>query len=308
VISVRDPIESRLEVSLNPLPVDGIPGQMLSSLRGADPSGGGDPTIALLSDGRGAAPWRGHRELGRRLGIPVVAQEQLYASRGRIRAWVGDRSREIRVLYRRTAEEKLSGRSGALTALGGLLIGPLRAGTISCVNAFGAGLADDKAVHAYSDNLIRFYLGEEPLVPAIRAYDLGAGDQLSEALQRLDELVVKGRGGSGGEEVVIAEGLASDGLRTVAAEIQRAPCAYIAQEKVTLSTHPAIADGAMAPRHVDLRPFALLTNGSVTVAPGAFTRFATKPGEMIVNATRGGGGKDTWILPAEDVVPAEPQR
>jgi uncharacterized circularly permuted ATP-grasp superfamily protein len=297
LIPARAAIASRVGAAYDPAGVDSAIEEMGATLRAADPSATGDPSIALVCDGPTASAWFEHRDLATRLGVPLLTPDRLYVSRGRLRAWAGDRSLEIGVLYRRTDEERLSGPDGRPTGLGELLIGPLRRGALSCVNSFGAGLADDKAIHAYSDALIEFYLGEAPELPSVRAYDLGRPEHLDDALERLDELVVKGRGGSGGEEVRIAGELGSRDLEAVAARIRRAPARFIAQERVTLSVHPTVADGRLAPRHVDLRPFGFAPEGgSVRVVPGGFTRFAPTPGDMVVNTAQGGGGKDTWVL------------
>jgi carboxylate-amine ligase len=277
-------------------PPDGLTAALATVLRSADPFGAGDPSVLLVHDGPQAPARHEHRQLARRLGIPLVALDRLYVKQGRLRAWLEHRSREVDVLYLRTSEERLTVPGGALTALGELLIEPMRRGTLVCVNPFGAGLADDKAVHSYSADLIRFFLDEEPLLPIVPAYDLGEPDQFAEALDRLGELVVKGRGGSGGHEVVIVEELDGDELRGLEARLRADPSGFVAQKHVALSTHPTVAGGQLAPRHVDLRSFVFADGNSVAALAGGFTRFAPKAGEMVVNTAQGGGGKDTWVL------------
>lgn len=290
----RNVIGALLGAAYDPAGVDRVYQLLGATLRGAFPSH--DPSIIVLSDGRDAAAWHEHHELARQLELPVVSPDQLYVRRGRLRGWIGDRSRPVEVIYRRTDEDRLTRADGAPTALGELLIEPLRSGRVACVNPFGAGLADDKAVHGYSAALIRFYLGEEPVLPVIRSYDLSDASLREQALSRLDELVVKGRGGSGGHEVMVASALSGGELDWLAARIRRNPPSFVAQETVVPSTHPTIVGSGLEPRHVDLRPLAFACDDVVEVVPGGLTRFAPQRGEMVVNTAQGGGGKDTWVL------------
>jgi uncharacterized circularly permuted ATP-grasp superfamily protein len=164
------------------------------------------------------------------------------------------------------------------------------------VNAPGSGIADDKLVHAYVDELVRFYLGEEPLLPSVPSYSLGDQTARSQALERLDELVLKPRGEMGGEGVVLWREAGESTRRDTLAAIQAEPAAFVAQERVTLSVHPTVCDGELAPRHIDLRPYALIGDGGERVLAGGLSRVALERGSMVVNSGRGGGAKDTWIL------------
>jgi uncharacterized circularly permuted ATP-grasp superfamily protein len=225
------------------------------------------------------------------MGVPVVTEEDLEVRGGRL--WHrGDATRPIDVLYRRTDDAAPGSWAGRLLAE------PLAAGGLGIVNGFGTGVADDKLVHAYVPELIRFFLGEEPELGTVRSFDLLQAEHRAEALERLDELVVKPRDGAGGVGVVICpheDRAVVDGLRVQLAE---RPEDYIAQELVTLSTHPTAAGGALAPRHVDLRAFVFLGAGREgSVLPGGLTRVALGEGELIVNSSRNGGAKDTWVLP-----------
>jgi uncharacterized circularly permuted ATP-grasp superfamily protein len=168
----------------------------------------------------------------------------------------------------------------------------VRRGTLAVVNPLGAGLADDKLVHAYVEDMVRFYLGEEPLLSSVRTLDLSDDKVRDEALGSLAELVVKPRGGYGGAGVVVCSHSDPGELASLARDIERAPTDFIAQETVNLCTHPTVCDGRLEPRHVDLRPFVF---GTGDVAPAALTRVAFGEGEIIVNSSRGGGAKDTWL-------------
>jgi uncharacterized circularly permuted ATP-grasp superfamily protein len=158
----------------------------------------------------------------------------------------------------------------------------MRAGTLSCVNGFGTGVADDKLAHAYVEERIRFYVREEP--------------RLSEVLKRLDELVIKPRTGHGGHGVVVGPHAKVADLRDLAHAVRRDPHDYVAQDNVMLSRHPTVIDGRLEPRHVDLRPFVFLAADAAAVAPGGLTRVALDRGALVVNSSQRGGGKDTWVL------------
>jgi uncharacterized circularly permuted ATP-grasp superfamily protein len=164
------------------------------------------------------------------------------------------------------------------------------------VNAFGTGIADDKLVHSYVEEMVRFYLGEEPIVRSVSTYDLGEPSVREGILERVDEIVVKPRDGYGGEGVVVCAHAHEEDRRRAAELIRREPEHYVAQETVMFSTHPTVAGGALAPRHVDLRPFAYAGSGGARLFPGGLTRVAFDPGTLVVNSSQNGGGKATWVL------------
>ena len=200
------------------------------------------------------------------------------------------------MVYRRTDEDRLRDLDGRPTWLHELLLPGVRAGTLTVANPLGSGVADDKLVHAYVEAIVRFYLDEEPLLRSVRTYDLGEPDQRSEALGRLGELVVKPRDGYGGEGVVLCPLCSPEELRDAERMVREHPDSFVAQEMVALSTHPTVVQGRLEPRHVDLRPFVLGGDHESAVAPAALTRVALRAGEMVVNSSRDGGGKDTWVM------------
>ena len=183
-----------------------------------------------------------------------------------------------------------------------------RAGTVAVANAFGTGVADDKAIYHYVPEMIRFYLNEEPILDNVKTYLLTDPEQLEHVLGRLDELVVKPTGESGGKGVFIGPATPPDELAGLADVIRAHPERWIAQELVNLSTVPTAGnDGRLAPRHVDLRPFAVFGE-DIKIVPGGLTRVALIEGSMIVNSSRGGGSKDTWVLEdGQDTDRAEPE-
>jgi uncharacterized circularly permuted ATP-grasp superfamily protein len=156
------------------------------------------------------------------------------------------------------------------------------------VNAPGSGIADDKLVHARVDELVRLYLGQEPLLPSVPSRAVGPDD-------RLDDLVVKPRGEMGGEGVVIWRDVDEDTRERVRARIAAEPGGWIGQELVQLSVHPTVVDARLEPRHVDLRPYALLSGEGVRLLPAGISRVALERGSLMVNSAQGGGAKDTWV-------------
>jgi carboxylate-amine ligase len=279
--------------------IDGAPGILAAALRSADPHGTGDPAIAVLSDGDHNAAFYEHRWLARELGVPLVTPDALDPSGDRLYARSADgRRRQLDVLYRRTDEDRLTRADGrTLTPLGELLVEPLRAGNLTCVNAFGAGIGDDKLVHAYVEDLIRYYLREEPLLGSVPTHDLGPLTERVSALRRLPELVVKPRAGEGGRGVVVCAHADADDIAAAADAIRHGGDDFVAQETVSLSTHPTVVAARLEPRHVDLRPFAICgAGGDPAVVPGGLTRVAFDAGALVVNSSQNGGAKDTWVV------------
>jgi uncharacterized circularly permuted ATP-grasp superfamily protein len=266
---------------------------LAQELRAAAPDGRGDPSIALLSDGPGNSAWYEHRVLASRLAIPLVTRDELFVRRGRLHAQLpGSRSRELQVVYRRTDEDSLRDELGRPTWLAQGLLDPVRRGSLAVVNAFGAGLADDKLLHAYVEEMVRFYLGEEALLPSVRTYDLGEPESREAALDQLDDLVVKPRSGHGGHGVVVCRHASAPDRARIAREIRERPESFVAQETIALSRHPTVCGERLEPRHVDLRAFAM----GPGVAPGGLTRVALKRGALVVNSSQDGGAKDTWVV------------
>ena len=164
------------------------------------------------------------------------------------------------------------------------------------MNAFGTGVADDKLLHAYVEEMVRFYLGEEPLLRSVPTYDPTQPGMLEQILERIDELVIKPRSGHGGYGVVIGPHARAEDLRATASALSAAPERYVAQETVMLSRHPTVTDGRLEMRHIDLRPFAISSAGAVHVLPGGLTRVAFERDALVVNSSQNGGSKDTWVL------------
>jgi uncharacterized circularly permuted ATP-grasp superfamily protein len=282
-----------VEIPAGRLPADAGADLLADALRAAAPDGSGDPAAAVVTDGPQSSAWYEHRDLSARLGVPLVSRGDLQVRGERLYAWADDgRSRELQVVYLRTNEDRLRDERGDPTWLARMLLGPLRAGNLTVVNPLGGGVADDKLAHAYVDEMVRFYLGEEPALPSVPTYDLADPDQRAEALAQIDDLVVKPRSGQGGQGIVVCRHATRADRERVVAEIERDPGSWIAQQTITLSTHPTVVDAALEPRHVDLRAFAIRD----AVVPGGLTRFARDRDALVVNSSQGGGAKDTWVV------------
>jgi carboxylate-amine ligase len=247
----------------------------------------GDGYVVVLGDG----PDHGaHWELNwvaEQLGSPLVRPSELHR-RG---DHVVHGGRRVDGVYRRTDADLLR------TEVGALLAPAIRAGTIRVVNAFGTGVGDDKLTHAYVEDMIRFYLGQDPLMRSVRTFDLARRDHLEEALDRFEELVIKPRAGHGGIGVVVCPRAEPEEVEETRERVRADPRQWVAQPLVELSTHATLIDGELAQRHVDLRPFAFLHGPDrPRVLPGGLTRYARGEGQVVVNSIQNGGFKDTWVL------------
>jgi uncharacterized circularly permuted ATP-grasp superfamily protein len=295
LLAARDVLDERLPAAASLIDRESVLDAVESlgrALRAAAPEDVDDPQVVLLSDGPSNSAWWEHQAIAHQLRMPIVTLADLRHRGGRL--YADDLA--VDVVYRRTDGDRLRVDDGRATPLAEALLGPMRSGAVSVVNGFGTGVADDKLTHAYVGEMIRFYLGEEPLLPSIETLDLGDPDTLARALGDLGDLVVKRRAGEGGYGVTIMSEASADQRRELVAELRRRPHDFIAQRRVTLSTHPTEIDGTLAPRHVDLRPFAFQSGDDVHVVPGGLTRVAFGEGALVVNSSQNGGGKDTWVL------------
>src|SRR4051812_33469130 len=281
-----------------PRSLDGEVDLLADALRAVAPAtarGRRAPVAALLTDGEHNSAYWEHAWLSRQIGIPLCQPSELEVRDGHL--WLRARGlreeRLIDVLYRRTNADRID------TDIGRLLIEPVRAGNLGLVNQFGTGVADDKLTHAYVEDMIRFYVGEEPVLRSVPTYDLAQPSQLEEALDVFDQLVLKPRAGHGGVGVLIAPRASRDEIESTRAAVIASPGDWIAQRMVMLSTPPTVVEGGrLAPRHIDLRPFVFLGEGChPRVLPGGLTRVARSEGALVVNSSQNGGAKDTWVLP-----------
>ena len=270
---------------------------LVETLRAAAPAAIDDPRVAIVSDGPSNSAWYEHRELARATGLALFRPADLLVRGGRLHGRVdGGGAEPIDVVYRRTDEDRLRDHSGRPTWLAELLLPPVRRGALSVVNPLGAGVADDKLAHAYVEEMVRFYLDEEPLLESVPTYDLGDGEVRDAVLPRLGELVVKPRGGLGGDGLVVCPHASEQDRELIERRVVEDPEAWVAQELVAISTHPTVCGGRLEPRHVDLRPFVIGGGSGARVVPGGLTRVAFGAGSLVVNSSQNGGAKDTWVL------------
>jgi uncharacterized circularly permuted ATP-grasp superfamily protein len=287
-VAARDTLRELLDVEPPQPDLSLSYGELALALHDAAPAGVDEPRTVILSEGPSAAGWWEHERFSRELCAPLVTLGDLEHRDGRLVAWIDGRVRAVDVVYLRSQEDRFTGPDGSPTAIGEALLEPSAAGRVAVVNAPGVGVADDKLVHGHVDALVRFYLGQEALLPSVPSRLVTADDDL-------DGLVVKPRGEMGGEGVVIWEGAAEETRERTLRAIADEPGGWIGQEVVRLSVHPTVIDGALEPRHVDLRPYALLSENGVRALPAAISRVALKRGSLVVNSGQGGGAKDTWV-------------
>jgi uncharacterized circularly permuted ATP-grasp superfamily protein len=179
------------------------------------------------------------------------------------------------------------------------IVNAARAGNVTLANAIGNGVADDKLLYTYVPDLIRYYLNEEPVIGNVETHRLEHPEVLQHVLGRLDELVLKPVDGAGGKGIVIGPQADEQTLATLREAVLADPRGWIAQRPVALSTSPTLVDNQVAPRHIDLRPFAINDGNDIWLLPGGLTRVALPEGALVVNSSQGGGSKDTWVLAAE---------
>ncbi len=280
-----------------PRPVDDYPLRLRSALRASAPQGIIDPTIVVLTPGIYNSAYFEHALLARRMGTELVEGPDLLVRDNVVYMKTTKGLQRVDVIYRRIDDEFLDPlyfRSDSTLGVAGLM-NAYRAGNVSLANAVGTGVADDKAVYPHVPAMIRFYLGEEPVLPNVPTYDCSDPAQCRHVLARLDELVVKNTNQSGGYGMLMGPFSTADERAHFAAAIRANPREFIAQPIVPLSCHPTIIGDSLAPRHIDLRPF-VLYGEDVDVPPAAFTRVALSDGSLVVNSSQGGGSKDTWVL------------
>ncbi|SEE85840.1 circularly permuted type 2 ATP-grasp protein [Streptomyces sp. Ag109_O5-10] len=287
------------------LPVDGYAGRLLAALRAAAPGGAaGDPRVVVLTPGPSNAAYFEHALLARLMGVQLVEGHDLVCRSNRV--WMRTTRGEVpvHVVYRRLDDDFLDPlhfRPDSVIGCPGILNAAI-AGNVTLANAVGNGIADDKLLYTYVPDLIRYYLGEEPVLPNVESYRPDEPGQLEAVLDQVDQLVVKPVDGAGGQGIVIGPKADKETLERTRKAVAADPRGFIAQRPVALSTSPTLSGERMAPRHIDLRPFAVNDGDGIWVLPGGLTRVALQEGNLIVNSSQGGGSKDTWVLaegPAE---------
>lgn len=291
-------------------PVDHYPQLLLDSLRAIAPATDGDPNVVLWTPGPRNSAYFEHAFLARQMGIELVEASDLVVRDAVCYMRTTAGLQRVHAIYRRLDDDfidPLEFRPDSLIGVPGL-VRAYRAGTVAIANAIGTGVADDKAVYHYVPEMVRFYLHEEPILENVQTYLLTDEKVRRHVRARLAELVVKPTSESGGKGVFIGPQASVAALEEQARLIEAHPERFIAQELVHLSTVPTeVGDGRLAPRHVDLRPFAVFGE-RIRIVPGGLTRVALREGSLIVNSSQGGGSKDTWVLDDGGEAESPPQR
>jgi uncharacterized circularly permuted ATP-grasp superfamily protein len=278
-------------------PVDRYPDLLLSTLKRMAADWRPDPQVVVLTPGVYNSAYFEHAYLARLMGAPLVEGRDLVVHDNMVYMRTTTGLRRVDVIYRRVDDDFIDPltfrRDSGLGAAG--LFNAYRAGNVVICNAPGTGVADDKAIYAYVPEIIRYYLGEDAILPNIETYLCREPAQLSYVLANLETLVVKAVGASGGYGMLVGPHSTRAEREAFADALKADPHNYIAQPTIQLSTAPCLIGGEIEPRHVDLRPF-ILSSDKIVVTPGALTRVALRKGSLVVNSSQGGGSKDTWIL------------
>jgi uncharacterized circularly permuted ATP-grasp superfamily protein len=278
-------------------PVGNYPDLLLRNLRAVAAETPGDPTVVVLTPGRFNSAYFEHVFLADQMGVELVEGSDLFVKDGHVYMRTTEGPVQVDVIYRRLDDEfldPLAFRPDSALGVAGLL-SVVRSGGVTLANAIGTGVADDKAMYTFVPDIIRFYLGEEPILSNVPTYRLDRKDDLNYALERMGELVFKEVHGSGGYGMLVGPAATKADREAYKQRILANPAAFIAQPTLALSTCPTLVRTGIAPRHVDLRPF-VLSGEETTVIPGGLTRVALTKGSLVVNSSQGGGTKDTWVL------------
>ncbi|NWG52745.1 MAG: circularly permuted type 2 ATP-grasp protein [Hydrogenophilaceae bacterium] len=280
-------------------PVSYYPELLLRTLQSvAPPRCAGEPTVVILTPGQYNSAYYEHSFLADEMGVELVEGLDLVVQDGGVFMRTTGGLKRVDVIYRRIDDaflDPLVFRPDSTLGVPGLM-GAYRQGAVTLCNAPGAGVADDKAVYVHVPAMIRFYLGEKPILNNVPTYDCSRPDDLKYVLDNIAELVVKEARGSGGYGMLVGPHATKAQRNDFAKKLKADPNIYIAQPTLSLSTCPTFVEKGVAPRHIDLRPFVLSGADGVRIVPGGLTRVALREGSLVVNSSQGGGTKDTWVL------------
>ncbi len=280
-------------------PVQNYPTDLRRSLAACAPRMcGGDCTVAVLTPGIHNSAYFEHAFLADQMGVELVEGHDLRVQNGRINMRTTEGYKPIDVLYRRVDDDYLDPLNFNPDSMLGVpgIMDIYRAGGITIANAPGTGISDDKALYSYMPDIIEFYTGEKAILKNVPTHRCSEPESLSYVLDHLAELVVKEVHGSGGYGMLVGPAASKTELEAFRAKLIARPSNYIAQPTLALSTCPILTEAGLAPRHVDLRPFVLMSPDGISITPGGLTRVALQEGSLVVNSSQGGGTKDTWVL------------
>jgi len=280
-------------------PVDDYPGNLLETLESLAPEGcGGDPVVVLLTPGMYNSAYFEHSFLAQKMGIPLVQGSDLTVEDDIVWMQTTRGPRRVDVIYRRIDDDFLDPavfREDSLLGVRGI-VGAYRKGNVTLANAPGNGVADDKVIYAYVPAMIKYYEGEDAILPNVPTFLCWRDADRQHVLQNLDKLVVKAANEAGGYGMLVGPHSTKAQQDEFAAKITENPRNYIAQPTLALSRVPTLIGDKLEGRHVDLRPYVLYGRDSIEVLPGGLTRVALRKGSLVVNSSQGGGSKDTWVL------------
>jgi uncharacterized circularly permuted ATP-grasp superfamily protein len=280
-------------------PVENYPDELLATLKSVAPSQSpSEPTVVILTPGVYNSAYYEHSFLADKLGVELVEGRDLFVKEDVVYMRTTEGPHRVDVIYRRIDDDfldPLAFRPDSALGVPGLM-SAYQAGSVTLANAVGTGVADDKAVYSYMPAIVKFYLGEEPILKNVPTWRCREDDHLSYVLDHLEELVVKEVHGSGGYGMLIGPKSDKATIAAFRAKLKANPKNFIAQPTLALSTTPTCVEEGVAPRHVDLRPFVLTGRDRIRIVPGGLTRVAMKKGSLVVNSSQGGGTKDTWVL------------
>ncbi len=279
--------------------VGSYPKNLRRSLEDCIPKGcDGRPVVAVLTPGIYNSAYFEHAFLADQMGAELVEGHDLRIVDGRVAMRTTQGYKPIDVLYRRVDDDFLDPMTFRPESQLGVpgIMDLYRAGKITIANAPGTGIADDKAIYSYMPEIVEFYTGEKPLLANVPTWRCAEPDALKYVLAHLKELVVKEVHGSGGYGMLVGPAASKGELEAFAKKLKARPGNYIAQPTLALSTVPVLTKAGLAPRHVDLRPFVLVSPKGIEITPGGLTRVALKKGSLVVNSSQGGGTKDSWVL------------
>ena len=278
-------------------PIEHYPQVLLNNLRTVAQTGVNDPTVVVLTPGAYNSAYFEHAFIAQQMGVELVEGQDLFVRNNAVYMRTTEGPKRVDVIYRRIDDEYLDPLTFNPDSMLGVpgLLSVYRNGGVTLANAVGTGVADDKATYIFVPEMIRFYLGEEPILSNVPTYDLSKEDDLQYTLEHLHELVVKEVQGSGGYGMLVGPTASKKEIEEFRLRLVSNPSNYIAQPTLALSTCPTLVEQGIAPRHVDLRPF-VLSGKTVSLVPGGLCRVALNKGSLVVNSSQGGGTKDTWVL------------
>jgi uncharacterized circularly permuted ATP-grasp superfamily protein len=276
-------------------PVEHYPAMLLQTLRSAALVD--NPVVVLLTPGRFNSAYFEHTFLAQQMGIELVEGQDLFVKDGYVYMRTTSGPQRVDVIYRRVDDtflDPLAFRPDSMLGVPGLMAA-YRLGNVVIANAVGTGVADDKSIYPYVPEMVRFYLGEEPILNNVPTWQCRREEDLAHVLAHLPELVVKEVHGAGGYGMLVGPTASRQEIENFRAVLLANPGNYIAQPTLALSSCPTFVDEGVAPRHIDLRPF-VLVGREVNIVPGGLTRVALRRGSLVVNSSQGGGTKDTWVI------------